>query len=415
MLRSASTLAVVGALALAPAASAEAPVLHATAGAARALGGAQQSETGLGGGGSLALELPLARALGVEIELGGVALTAGSAPADPTLAPRGASSALTATAGLRLHPWGSARSGPWLDAHGGGARTGGLTRAAFDARMGWDFQVGALALGPFVGYLHVLQPDDTLRPDDAHVALAGLHASLGAQPPPPPAAPPASEPVLAAAACADPRSPGCPEADRDGDGIVDARDACPDAAEDRDGFQDDDGCPDPDNDGDGFTDDVDRCPLEPENFNGYADDDGCPDEPQVRVTGDTIVLDERLHFGTDDAGVRAQSFPLVRRLAKLLAEHPEYLRIELDGHADRRGDELYNLHLSERRARAVRRLLVSWGVQPDRLVVRGHGMAAPREAGGTRDALAANRRVEFTIVRADASAPPPPPLKEDAR
>ena len=43
-------------------------------------------------------------------------------------------------------------------------------------------------------------------------------------------------------------------ADRDGDGILDARDKCPDAPEDKDGFEDDDGCPDADNDGDGVTD-----------------------------------------------------------------------------------------------------------------------------------------------------------------
>ncbi|HVZ71409.1 MAG TPA: OmpA family protein, partial [Polyangia bacterium] len=66
-------------------------------------------------------------------------------------------------------------------------------------------------------------------------------------------------------------------ADRDGDGILDAADTCPDAPEDRDGFQDDDGCPDPDNDGDGIPDVADRCPNAPETRNGLDDEDGCPD------------------------------------------------------------------------------------------------------------------------------------------
>src|SRR5204862_3787943 len=97
--------------------------------------------------------------------------------------------------------------------------------------------------------------------------------------------------------------------DRDGDGIKDDVDKCPDEPEDRDGFQDEDGCPDPDNDkdgipdvddlcpnepgpkenrgcplqkdldrdGDGIPDAVDKCPDEPEDFDGYQDDDGCPD------------------------------------------------------------------------------------------------------------------------------------------
>ena len=60
------------------------------------------------------------------------------------------------------------------------------------------------------------------------------------------------------------------------------------------GFEDEDGCPDPDNDHDGIADVVDRCPNEAETVNGFEDDDGCPDQPSMRVTGDRIVLDERI-------------------------------------------------------------------------------------------------------------------------
>lgn len=102
---------------------------------------------------------------------------------------------------------------------------------------------------------------------------------------------------------------GCPREapkDRDGDGLLDANDRCPDQPEDVDGFQDDDGCPEADNDNDGVTDIADKCPVEPgpvatfgcpvtdkdedgvsdqkdacpnepEDKDGYKDDDGCPD------------------------------------------------------------------------------------------------------------------------------------------
>ena len=66
--------------------------------------------------------------------------------------------------------------------------------------------------------------------------------------------------------------------DRDGDGILDSYDKCPDEPEDKDGFADDDGCPEPDNDHDGIADARDKCPNEPEDKNGYEDDDGCPDQ-----------------------------------------------------------------------------------------------------------------------------------------
>lgn len=70
---------------------------------------------------------------------------------------------------------------------------------------------------------------------------------------------------------------GCPDLDNDGDSLSDDADQCPDLAEDLDGFQDQDGCPDLDNDQDGIPDKDDRCPNEPEDFDGDADTDGCPD------------------------------------------------------------------------------------------------------------------------------------------
>jgi large repetitive protein len=67
-----------------------------------------------------------------------------------------------------------------------------------------------------------------------------------------------------------------PAVDRDFDGIADVYDKCPDQAEDRDGFQDDDGCPDVDNDNDGVPDDDDDCPNEAANVKGVGISDGCP-------------------------------------------------------------------------------------------------------------------------------------------
>ncbi len=66
--------------------------------------------------------------------------------------------------------------------------------------------------------------------------------------------------------------------DRDGDGVLDADDGCPDDPEDKDGFEDADGCPDLDNDTDGVLDTEDGCPDTPEDEDGFEDEDGCPDK-----------------------------------------------------------------------------------------------------------------------------------------
>jgi len=70
---------------------------------------------------------------------------------------------------------------------------------------------------------------------------------------------------------------GCPDPDNDRDGLLDVNDDCPLKGEDFDDWEDQDGCPDLDNDGDGLTDDVDGCPNEAEDLDGYKDRDGCPE------------------------------------------------------------------------------------------------------------------------------------------
>lgn len=70
---------------------------------------------------------------------------------------------------------------------------------------------------------------------------------------------------------------GCPDPDNDNDGIPDASDKCPNLPEDIDGFEDSDGCPDLDNDADGIPDSDDECDNIKEDFDGYEDDDGCPE------------------------------------------------------------------------------------------------------------------------------------------
>ena len=76
--------------------------------------------------------------------------------------------------------------------------------------------------------------------------------------------------------------------DRDGDGIKDDVDKCPDHPEDFDDFEDQDGCPDPDNDRDGILDEDDKCPNEPEDKDGIEDDDGCPEADVLDRDGDGI-------------------------------------------------------------------------------------------------------------------------------
>ncbi len=71
------------------------------------------------------------------------------------------------------------------------------------------------------------------------------------------------------------------------------------------------------------------------------------------------------------------------------------LRFTLEGHADERGTEEYNMVLSQKRAASVRKYLVDLGVAGGALDTVGYGENKPAVSGSGEDAWAANRRVEF--------------------
>ncbi|MEO6574653.1 MAG: hypothetical protein ABIP89_12490, partial [Polyangiaceae bacterium] len=190
-------------LALTTSVRAESPRFHASGGIAHAVGSPQSSELAWGAAGNLALELPLGKTFGVQAELGALGLGTGDAPADKTLAPRSTATALTGMLGFRMQPL---YSGIWLDLNAGLGNTGGNNRFAFDAHVGYDFVVGsarAWQVGPVLGYVQLIQPDDTLRPEDGRVMWLGVHVAYGKRP-----------------------SDGC--TDRDRDNVCDSDDACPD-------------------------------------------------------------------------------------------------------------------------------------------------------------------------------------------
>jgi OOP family OmpA-OmpF porin len=192
-----------------------------------------------------------------------------------------------------------------------------------------------------------------------------------------------------------------PPPDRDGDRIPDELDHCPDQPEDRDGFEDQDGCPDPDNDNDRIPDKDDQCPDEPETYNGFQDDDGCPDHNGVterNVEGDIVTM-RPINFEYDQAVIKRDSDDILDAVVATMNGNPEIERIEVQGHTDERGDDAYNLDLSQRRADAVVAYLVAHGVAAARLTARGYGETQPVDHHHNEAAWTKNRRVEFVLKK----------------
>lgn len=194
---------------------------------------------------------------------------------------------------------------------------------------------------------------------------------------------------------------GCPDPDNDQDGILDEDDLCPDQPEDFDGFQDEDGCPDPDNDADQILDVDDECPNDPEMYNGFEDEDGCPDRGDVIIEDNNIIILEKIYFETDSAVIQERSYSIIDAVAATLNGNPQIRLVEIQGHADERGGDEYNLRLTRDRAASVVEAVVQRGVDRERLRSAGYGEVCPINPQSNPAAWEENRRVEFKIIETD--------------
>ena len=188
-----------------------------------------------------------------------------------------------------------------------------------------------------------------------------------------------------------------PDGDRDGDGISDLEDACPDRAETVDGFTDEDGCPELDGDGDGVPFERDLCPREaiyPEQDPRYSD--GCP--KLAELSGDKIIITQSIFFEEGRSEILPVSYEVLRAVSAIIREHPELDGVLVEGHTNHNGSAELNYRLSEDRAAAVVRWLMADGVDRNRLLAKGYGYDVPLVDPGEPDAERINRRVEFTVV-----------------
>jgi len=100
-----------------------------------------------------------------------------------------------------------------------------------------------------------------------------------------------------------------------------------------------------------------------------------------------------IRFEFNESSLTADGRAQLDRVAECIKR--ENARLTLEGHADERGTEEYNLQLSNRRAESVKRYLVTLGVKGEQLNTVGYGETRPAVNGSSEEAWSANRRVEF--------------------
>ena len=112
----------------------------------------------------------------------------------------------------------------------------------------------------------------------------------------------------------------------------------------------------------------------------------------------TAVRLNNLFFDVNKSNLKEESKTELDRFASMLARVPNGI-IEISGHTDSVASERYNRDLSQLRAEAVVRYLISIGIESNRLVARGYGEANPVADNGLEEGRALNRRVEFRFLK----------------
>lgn len=146
-------------------------------------------------------------------------------------------------------------------------------------------------------------------------------------------------------------------------------------------------CSTKDDDGDGVNNCNDRCP------NSQAGQaigpDGCPVPLTIDLKG--------VNFDFDKDTLRPDALVILDEAADILNKYPQ-LKVEVAGHTDSVGTEVYNQDLSQRRAQVVFNYLTGKGVDAGRLVgPNGFGEAKPIDVNTTKEGRARNRRTELNV------------------
>lgn len=112
-----------------------------------------------------------------------------------------------------------------------------------------------------------------------------------------------------------------------------------------------------------------------------------------------MVKLEKLSFNFDEFTIRSEARDALDRNAQCLKEAAGFVDIIIEGHADARGTQGYNLALGEKRANVVREYLLSFGINPRSMTVRSIGENRPLCQQLAESCYQRNRRVEFVQIR----------------
>lgn len=109
------------------------------------------------------------------------------------------------------------------------------------------------------------------------------------------------------------------------------------------------------------------------------------------------VLEQPVYFDYDESELTSQAESVLREKVDILRASPA-VQMRIEGHADERGTNEYNLALGNSRAEAVRQFFTSFGLSGDRFSIVSYGEERPVAMGSNESAWERNRRAEFVFT-----------------
>jgi OOP family OmpA-OmpF porin len=113
----------------------------------------------------------------------------------------------------------------------------------------------------------------------------------------------------------------------------------------------------------------------------------------------TYTLDN-MYFEPNQSKIenlKPESIATLNNLYDTLASNPK-MKLEIAGHTDNTGEATANLHLSQRRADAIRDYLISKGINADRILSKGYGHTQPLASNDYPEGRMFNRRTEIKVI-----------------
>ena len=141
---------------------------------------------------------------------------------------------------------------------------------------------------------------------------------------------------------------------------------------------------------------VAACSSTPENTSNTAGTGGAqtPSAPTVTPGSEQDLVQnvgDRVFFDFDKSDIKPEGRTTLQKQADWLKKYPN-VTVTVEGHCDDRGTREYNLALGERRATAVKKMLVALGVPANRISTISYGKERPAVVGDNEQAWAQNRR-----------------------